>query len=105
MAQMMTKAECNDKMWDQYSSKVFQSGRIRGDIVTSEQLSNHKFTSTQDERDFPAGVLSTMNAEGNILQIESSFQILRSRKVCETSGPVDTELSKMFEAEVLEIMR
>ena len=100
MAQMMTKAECNDKMWDQYSSKVFQSGRILGDIVTSEQLSNHEFRSTQDKRDFLAGVLFAVSAEGNILQIESSFQILRSGKVCETSGPFDTELSKMFEAEV-----
>ena len=39
---------------------------------------------------------------GNFLQVESSSQILRSKKVFETMGPVDSEVSKMHEAEVHE---
>ena len=54
MSQMMTQTECVDQMWDQYSSKVLKSGRILGDRVTLEQLSNHEFTCTQDKRDFLA---------------------------------------------------
>ena len=44
-----------------------------------DQLSNHEFTGTQDKRDFLAGMLFTMSAEGNLLQIESPFQIFRNK--------------------------
>ena len=37
---------------------------------------------------------------GNLLQIESSSQICETKKVCETIRPVDSEVSKMHEAEV-----
>ena len=47
-----------------------------------------------------AGMLFTMNAEGNLLEIESSLFILRSNKVCDTIGPVDSECSTMYDAKV-----
>ena len=99
MSQVLTQADCVDQMWDQYSSQVWKSSCILGDIVALEQWSNHEFTCTRNKRDF-AGMLSAMNAEGNFLQVESSSQISRVRKVFETIGPVDKELSKMHETEV-----
>ena len=35
-----------------------------------------------------------------LLQIESPFQILRHKEVCETTGPVANELSKVYKADV-----
>ena len=61
--------------------------------MTLEQLSNHEFTCTQDKTDLLASMLFIMSAEGNLLQIESSFLILRSKKVCGTTGPDVKELS------------
>ena len=99
MSQVLTQADCVDQMWDQYSSQVWKSSCILGDIVALEQWSNHEFTGTRNKRDF-AGMLSAMNAEGNFLQVEYWSQISRVRKVFETIGPVDKELSKMHETEV-----
>ena len=50
--------------------------------------------------DHLGGMLYQMNAEGKLRQIESPFHILRNKEVCETSGPIDNELSKMFEVHV-----
>ena len=49
---------------------------------------------------FNQEVLYQMKAEDNLLQIESPFQILRNKQVCETIRPIDNELSKMHAAEV-----
>ena len=38
--------------------------------------------------------------EGNLLQIESPSEIFRIKEVCETSGPVDNEVSRVHEADV-----
>ena len=51
-------------------------------------------------RDLLAGMLFTMGAEGNLLQIESPVQILRKKEIRETIGPVDIELSNVHEADV-----
>ena len=56
------------------------------------------FKGTQHKRDFLAGMLFDMNAEENLLQIGSSSQT--SRRVCETVGLDDRELSEMHEVEV-----
>ena len=77
-----------------------KSGCVLIDVVTLDQWRNHDFVDTQSKRDFLVGVIYLMNAEGHLLQIESPFQILRNREVCETRGPNDNELSKMHEAEV-----
>ena len=68
MAQMITKAECIDKVWDQYSSMVLKFVCILSDVVTLKQPSNHEFTGTQDNKNFLAGMLFTMSAKGNLLQ-------------------------------------
>ena len=34
------------------------------------------------------------------MQVESPYLILRNREVCQTIGPVDTELSQVYEADV-----
>ena len=94
MSSMMTQARYVDQMWDQDSVKVLKSDCILGDIVTLEQLTSHEFAGTQDKRELLAGMLSAVNAE-----VVFSSQILRD-KVCETSGPVDSELPKMHGAEV-----
>ena len=65
-----------------------------------EQLSNYEFHSTEDTRDLLAGVLFVQKAEGNLLQVDTSSQILRKQKVCETIRPFDGELSKVHEAKV-----
>ena len=51
-------------------------------------------------RDFLAGTLFTMGADSNLMQDESPYLILRNREVCQTIGPVDTELSQVHEADV-----
>ena len=78
---IMTKAERIDQMWNPYSSKVLKLGCLLGDIVTFEQRSNRESTGTEDKRDFHAGMLFTMSAESNFLQIESSIRILRCKKL------------------------
>ena len=77
------------------------STSILSDIVTLEQLSNHEFKGIQDMRDLLVQkCFFTVSAEGNFLQIQSPFQILRNKKICGTIGPFDNESSKMHEAEV-----
>ena len=43
---------------------------------------------------------SRLVGEGSLLLIESPSEIFRIKEVCETSGPVDNELSKVHEADV-----
>ena len=45
-------------------------------------------------------MLFAPSAEGNLLQVETSSQILKEKRVCETIGPFNSELLKMQEAEV-----
>ena len=45
-------------------------------------------------------MLFSLIAEGNILQVDTSSQILRKTTVCEAIRPFDEELSHMHEAEV-----
>ena len=73
MAQKMTKGEFIDKMWDQCSSKLLKSGCILSYLVTVHQLRNHDCEDAQGKRDLLAGMLFTMGAEDNPLQIESRF--------------------------------
>ena len=54
VTQMMTKAECVDKMWNQYSSTLVKSGCILSDLVTLDQLRSHDFEDTQGKTDFLA---------------------------------------------------
>ena len=44
-----------------------------------------------------------MKVEGNFLQIEIPFQVVRNKKLSETVCPLDNELSKMHEAEIHEL--
>ena len=76
MSQVTTQAENVDQMSDQDSSKVLNAGCTLGDQVTMEQLSNHEFKCTQDQRDF-AGMLFEQKAEGELLQVDTSSQIFR----------------------------
>ena len=75
MAQKMTEVECIDQMFDQ--------------VLT------HDFEDRKSKRDLLAGMLYQINVEGNVLQIESPIQIFRNREVCESIGPIDTELSEI----------
>ena len=68
--------------------------------MTLEQLSNYEFNSTQDNRNLLAGMLSVQKAEGNLLQVDNSSQMLRKQRFCETTGPFDGELLIVHEAEV-----
>ena len=52
-------------------------------------------------------MLYQMQVEGNLLQAagnrlltESPHEIMRNKKICETIGPIDNEVSRMDEAEV-----
>ena len=78
MAQMMTEAECIGKMWINPLQNDWHQVCILSDLVTLDQLRNHDFENTQCKSDFPAGMLHQMDAEGNLLQIESRC------KSCET---------------------
>ena len=72
-------------MLNQYSSKSLESGCILSDLVTLvDHLRNHDFEDTQSKRILLATMLFTMSAEANLLRLESPFQILRNKKICET---------------------
>ena len=77
-----------------------KSGRALDGHLTLEQLSNYEFLCTQDRRNFFAGMLHLQRAKGNLLQVDTSSQILRKQIVCETISLFDGELSKMHDAEV-----
>ena len=73
------------KMWDRHFSKLMESSCILSDVLSLDQLRNHVFEDTQGKRDLPAGMLHQMQVkgnllqeEGNLLQMESPFQILRN---------------------------
>ena len=83
MSQMMTKAKCIDKMWDQYSSKVLKTCGILSEIVTLDQLRNHEFKGTEDKRDLLAGKLFAMSAEGKSCESKKFVrQFVPSTKNC-----------------------
>ena len=44
------------------------------DLVTLDQFRNHDFEDSQSKGYLLAGKLLAMNAEGNLLHIESTFQ-------------------------------
>ena len=79
--------------------QVLKSGCALDGHLTLEQLSNHEFICTQDKRDLLAGMLFVQTAEGNLLQVDTSSQILTKQGVCGTISPFDGELSKMHDAE------
>ena len=97
---MMTQPENVDQLWSQYASKVWNSGCALDVHFTSENLINQEFLCTDDKRDLLAGMLFVQKAEGNLLQVNTSSQIWRKQRVCETLTPFDGELSKMQDAEV-----
>ena len=72
MSQVMTHAECVEQMWDQYATKVLKSSCVLDNRLSLEQWSNQKFTYTQDKRDLLAGMPFAINAEGNLLPIDTS---------------------------------
>ena len=97
MSQVMTQNENVDQIWIQYATKVLKSALW---IITSlEQLSNYEFHCAQDTIDLLAGMLFVQNAEGNLLQVDTSSQILRKQWVCDAVSLFGGELSKMHEAE------
>ena len=51
MSQVLTQDDCVDQIWDQYSSQVWKSICILGDIVALEQWSNHEFQCTRNKRE------------------------------------------------------
>ena len=77
MSQVMTHTECADLMCEQHVSKVLKPGSVLDNHLTLEQLSNHEFNCTQDNNNFLAGMLFALKAEGNLLQVDTSTQILR----------------------------
>ena len=79
--------------------KYCNAGCILGDHVSMEELSNHELKCRQDERDL-AGMLFEQKAQRELLQVDTSAQILRIQRVCESIGPLNGELSKMHETEV-----
>ena len=76
MSLVMTHTENVEQICIQYASKVLKSGCALDNYLTSEQLSQYEFHSTQDTRDLLAGVLFVQKAEGSLLQIDISSQIL-----------------------------
>ena len=67
-------------MGNQCSSKILKSGCILIDLVALYQLRNHDSEDARSKSHFLAGMLFTMGAEGNLLQIQSPCQILRNKK-------------------------
>ena len=100
MSQVMTQPENVDQIWSQYVSEVLTSGCAPDGHLTLEPLSNYDVQCTQDKRDLLAWMLYLQKAEGNLLQVDTSSQILRKHMVCETVNPFDGEVSKMHDAEV-----
>ena len=99
MTQMMTQFECIDQMWDQYYSKILKSRRILSDLVTLDEQSRVDGFSRQEELSY-RNVLPNVYGGQTPADIESPFKNLVNKKVCETIGPVDNELSKVYEADV-----
>ena len=100
MSQAMTQPKNVEQKWSQYASKVLQSGCALGSHVTLEQLSNCEFTCTQDKSNLFAGMLSLQKAEGNILKVDTSSQMLGKHRIWETTCLFDWALSKIHDAEV-----
>ena len=84
MFQIITQTESVDQRWSPHASKRLKSGCVLDNHLTLEQLSNPEFTCTQDKRDLLAGKFFDMNAMENFLQVDTSSQILRNKKVCQT---------------------
>ena len=97
----MTQTQSVHQMWTQCASKVLKSGCVLDNHLTLKQLSNYEFNCTQDKRNLLAGMLrGQKKTEGNLLQVDTSSQILRRQRVCYTIGPFDGYMSKMREADV-----
>ena len=64
--------------------KELKSGCALKNHLTLEQMSNYEFHCTWDKRDILAGMLFSQKGEGNLLQVDTSSQIFRKLRVCET---------------------
>ena len=83
MSQVMTQAECVDQMCGVSTHQKYWN-QVALWMVT--WLWNN------------CAIMS--KAEGKLLQVDTSSQILRKQWICEATGPFDGKCSKMHEAEV-----
>ena len=83
-----------DQIRNQYAPDVLKSGCALSDHLTLEQLSNYEFIFTQDQKNLLAGMLFSLKAERDLLQVDTSSQIFRKQRLRETIGPFDGEGSR-----------
>ena len=91
LAQTMTKTDCIDNIWERCSSQSLESGCLLSDLLSLDHSRNHEAREKllQDcfARDIEAIASGGQHPEEGVLVRCCE----RSRCVCDTIGPVDSE--------------